>query len=91
MSGNITARVIFRTVSAQDAALFTGRGDTGAESLGDQPGDAILITTPGGVQRIAIGLITDHDLASLPQGGGTPRGKMVRIPVQHLVYRQNRP
>lgn len=71
VSGNITARVIFRTVSAQDAALFTGRSDTGAEALGDQPGDAILITTPGGVQRIAIGLITDDDLAALPQGGGT--------------------
>lgn len=70
VSGNITARVVFRTVSAQDAALFTGRGDTGAEALGDQPGDALLITTPGGVQRVAVALTTGEDLAALPQGGG---------------------
>lgn len=71
VAGNITARLVFRTVSAQDAALFTGRGDTGAESLGDQPGDALLITTPGGVQRIAVAVATDADLNGLPQGGGT--------------------
>jgi len=73
VSGNITARIVFRTVSAQDAALFTGRGDTGAEALGDQPGDALLITTPGGVERVAVALTTDSDLAGLPQGeGGRP-------------------
>lgn len=71
VAGNITARLVFRTVSAQDAALFTGRGDTGAEALGEQPGDGILITTGGGVVRIAVGMVTDDDLASLPRGGGT--------------------
>lgn len=73
VAGNITARIVFRTVSAQDAALFTGRGDTGAEALGDQPGDGLLITTPGGVQRIAVALVSDDDLARLPQGGGQAR------------------
>ncbi|MGB5048080.1 MAG: FtsK/SpoIIIE domain-containing protein, partial [Caldilineaceae bacterium] len=61
VAGNITARIVFRTVSAQDAALFTGRGDSRAEALGDQPGDALLITTPGGVQRVAVALTTDED------------------------------
>jgi len=88
VAGNITARLVFRTVSAQDAALFTGRGDTGAESLGDQPGDGILITTSGGVQRIAVGIVTDDDLAALPRGesarpwlaAGTRTGTIGGIP-----------
>lgn len=87
VAGNITARLVFRTVSAQDAALFTGRGDTGAERLGDQPGDGLLITTTGGVQRIAVGLVTDEDLARLPAGGdsrpwlgGTATGTNAGIP-----------
>lgn len=69
VSGNMTGRVIFRTTSAQDAALFAGRGDTGAESIGTHPGDAILISTAG-VQRIAVGYVSDEHLAGLPQGGG---------------------
>ncbi len=69
VAGNITGRLIFRTASAQDAALFTGRGDTGAESIGAHPGDAILIGA-GGVQRIAVGYVGDAHLAQLPQGGG---------------------
>jgi len=70
VSGNITARVVFRTASAQDAAAFTGRGETGAESIGAHIGDAILVTSAADVQRIAVAYVGDEDLATLPQGGG---------------------
>lgn len=71
VSGNITARIVFRTASAQDAAAFTGRGETGAEAIGAHVGDAILVTSAGDVQRVAIAYVSDDDLATLPQGGGT--------------------
>lgn len=71
VSGNITGRVVFKTVNAQDAEGFTGRSQTGAHTLGKHPGDAILVTKAGGVQRIAVGLVTDDDLTGLPQSEGT--------------------
>lgn len=71
VSGNITARLVFRTASAQDAAAFTGRGDTGAESIGAHVGDAILVTSAADVQRIAVAYVSDADLTTLPQGGGS--------------------
>ena len=49
------------------SALHRARGHRRPNRWATNLPDAILITTPGGVQRIAIGLITDHDLASLPQ------------------------
>jgi len=67
VTGNITARIVFSTASAQDAALFTGRGKSGAELLGRHPGDAILITEERGIQRLAVGLITDEHMATLPR------------------------
>jgi len=71
VAGNITGRVVFKTVNAQDAESFTGRSQTGANALGEHPGDAILVTKAGGVQRIAVGIVTTADLAGLPQGQGT--------------------
>ncbi|MCL4836239.1 MAG: hypothetical protein KJZ86_27615 [Caldilineaceae bacterium] len=90
VSGNITARLVFRTASAQDAAAFTGRGDTGAESIGAHAGDAILVTSAADVQRIAVAYVSDADLAALPQGGGsrpwlaagTPTGTEAGIPAE---------
>ena len=66
VTGNIPTRLVFGTADAQDAALFTGRGDSGAERLGRYPGDALLVTD-GGTQRIAVGYIQDAHLATLRQ------------------------
>lgn len=66
VTGNMPTRLVFGTADAQDAALFTGRGGSGAERLGRYPGDALLITD-GGVQRLAVGRISDAHLAELRQ------------------------
>ncbi len=66
VTGNIPTRLVFGTADAQDAALFTGRGGSGAEKLGRYPGDALLITD-GGTQRIAVGYIQDTHLQGLRQ------------------------
>lgn len=66
VTGNIPTRLIFGTASAQDAAAFSGRGESGAEKLGRYKGDALLIDD-GAVTRLAVALITDQDLAKLPQ------------------------
>jgi DNA polymerase III delta prime subunit len=66
VTGNIPTRLVFGTADAQDAALFTGRGGSGAEKLGRYPGDALLVTD-GGTQRIAVGHIKDTHLHALPQ------------------------
>ena len=78
VTGNITARLIFGTASAQDAALFTGRGGSGADLLGRHPGDAMLITEGNGIQRVAVGLVTADDLAGLPGHGGPGRRPWLR-------------
>jgi hypothetical protein len=72
VTGNIPTRLVFGTADAQDAALFSGRGDSGAEKLGRYPGDALLIHD-GGAQRLAVGYVTDAELAHLPQGAGDLR------------------
>lgn len=66
VTGNIPARLVFGTADAQDAALFTGRGGSGAEKLGRYPGDALLVTD-GGTQRLAVGYIKDMHLQVLRQ------------------------
>lgn len=66
VTGNIPARLVFGTADAQDAALFTGRGGSGAERLGRYAGDALLITD-GGSQRLAVGTVEDRHLATLRQ------------------------
>lgn len=66
VTGNIPARLVFGTADAQDAALFTGRGGSGAERLGRYAGDALLITD-GGSQRLATGYIEDSRLSELCQ------------------------
>ncbi|MCB0188160.1 MAG: hypothetical protein KDE31_28020, partial [Caldilineaceae bacterium] len=66
VTGNVPARLVFGTADAQDAALFTGRGGSGAERLGRYPGDALLVTD-GGTQRLAVGYIKDAHLQTLPQ------------------------
>lgn len=66
VTGNIPTRLIFGTASAQDAAAFSGRGESGAEKLGRYKGDALLIDD-GSVTRLAVALITDQALAKLPQ------------------------
>jgi DNA polymerase III delta prime subunit len=67
VTGNIPTRLVFGTADAQDAALFTGRGGSGAEKLGRYAGDALLITD-GGLQRIAVGYVSDSQLSSLRHG-----------------------
>lgn len=66
VTGNMPTRLVFGTADAQDAALFTGRGGSGAEKLGRYPGDALLVTD-GGTQRLAVGYIKDGHLQVLPQ------------------------
>jgi DNA polymerase III delta prime subunit len=66
VTGNIPTRLVFGTADAQDAALFTGRGGSGAEKLGRYPGDALLVTD-GGTQRLAVGYVKDEQLAALKQ------------------------
>lgn len=66
VTGNMPARLVFGTADAQDAALFTGRGGSGAERLGRYAGDALLITD-GGTQRLAVGYVEDRHLAALRQ------------------------
>lgn len=72
VTGNIPTRLVFGTADAQDAALFSGRGDSGAEKLGRYAGDALLIND-GGVYRLAVGYVTDADLTHLPQGADDRR------------------
>lgn len=67
VTGNIPTRVVFGTADAQDAALFSGRGDSGAEKLGRYPGDA-LIVNDGGTQRVAVGWLSNTQLSALPHG-----------------------
>lgn len=66
VTGNIPTRLVFGTADAQDAALFSGRGDSGAEKLGRYAGDALLIND-GGAYRLAVGYVTDDDLNHLRQ------------------------
>jgi len=72
VTGNIPTRLVFGTADAQDAALFSGRGDSGAEKLGRYAGDALLIND-GGAYRLAVGYVTDADLNSLRQGSHEAR------------------
>ncbi len=72
VTGNIPTRLVFGTADAQDAALFSGRGDSGAEKLGRYAGDALLIND-GGAYRLAVGYVTDADLTHLPQGASDLR------------------
>lgn len=70
VTANIHTRLVFGTASAQDAALYTGRGGTGAHQIGAHKGDALLVLD-GRVHRLAIGLVTDAHLATLRQSGRT--------------------
>lgn len=72
VTANIPTRLVFGTASAADAALYAGRGATGAERLGVHPGDALLVTE-GGVQRVAVGYVADSDLAALRQNPAAVR------------------
>ncbi|MDQ3249455.1 MAG: FtsK/SpoIIIE domain-containing protein [Chloroflexota bacterium] len=66
VTGNIRTRLVFGTADAQDAAMFTGRGESGAEKLGRYKGDALLINEGGSI-RVAVASIAEADLATLPQ------------------------
>jgi hypothetical protein len=68
VTANMTTRLVLGTASAQDAAQYTGRGQTGAERLGRYKGDALLIQD-GDITRVAVGLVRDSDLATLASGG----------------------
>lgn len=71
VTGNIRTRLVFGTADAQDAAMFTGRGDTGAEKLMGR-GDCLLIT-PGSLQRVTVANVTPTDLGRLSRWPtGTP-------------------
>jgi DNA polymerase III delta prime subunit len=65
VAGNITTRLIFGTASAQDAAMFSGRGESGAEKLGRYKGDALLVSE-GSQKRVAVAMVGDADLLTLP-------------------------
>jgi hypothetical protein len=65
ITGNIRTRLVFGTADAQDAAAFTGRSDSGAETLLGQ-GDALLIA-PGRQERVTVGNVTNEDLMLLPR------------------------
>lgn len=72
VTGNMPVRLVFGTASAQDAAQYAGRGETGAEKLGTYKGDALLVSD-GATQRLAVALVTDEDLARLPARGTDDR------------------
>ncbi len=72
VTGNITARLVFSTASAQDAAQFTGRGGSGAELLGRYAGDALLVTDGAGMQRVAVAYVGDGELGRLPHAPSEP-------------------
>jgi len=80
--GNMPVRLVFGTASAQDASIFTGRGESGAELLGKYKGDALLVDN-GSKNRLAVALITDDDLLKFPQSGGPVR------PWQHFLQKEN--
>jgi hypothetical protein len=98
VTGNIPTRLVFGTADAQDAALFSGRGDSGAEKLGRYAGDALLIND-GGTYRLAVGYVTDADLSSLRQGAqevrpwqrGTPQKTNGRVAQAHPTLVTTRP
>ena len=46
--------------------FLQGEGGSDAELLGRYKGDALLVTD-GGTQRLAVSLVEDGDLATLPQ------------------------
>ena len=65
ISGNILTRLVVGAADAQEASLFTGRENSGAERLtGD--GDVLLVTRRG-EERITVGLVTNEDLSALPR------------------------
>lgn len=86
ITGNIPARLVFGTADAQDASFFTGRGGSGAELLGRYKGDALLVTD-GGTVRLAVSLVGDDDLATLPQDPteARPWAKMQLAPLPILT------
>lgn len=72
IAANIPDRLIFGTASANDAAFYTGRAQTGAEKLGAHPGDALLVSD-GGAQRLAVGYVSDGDFLDLRQSAAELR------------------
>ena len=84
VTGNIPSRLVFGTADAQDAALFTGRGGSGAERLGRYAGDALLITD-GGSLRLAVGYVEDQHLARLRQNDDEWRPWLKPTPEESTV------
>lgn len=84
VTGNIPTRLVFGTADSKDAAIFTGRGGSGAEKLGHYTGDALLMTD-GGTQRLAVGLIADTHLRSLSQQNDSQRPWLVRSSTDRTV------
>ena len=81
VTGNIGTRLVFGTTDGQDAALFTGRGDTGAETLGRYLGDCLLVRD-GQVMRLAAARVLDSDLDVLPRGPQLVKPWCTGAPVQ---------
>lgn len=78
IASNIPTRLVFGVASGADAALYTGRSQTGAERIGAHPGDALLVAD-GDAQRLAVGYISNDDFTALRQNrtelrpwGGAP-------------------
>lgn len=72
--GNM-ARLVLGAADRQEAALFTGRPDSGAETL-HQPGEAILVAA--GLRRLTISPVSAEAFARLPQYAGELAGWRVR-------------
>lgn len=72
--GNM-ARLVLGAAHRSEAALFTGRPDSGAETL-HQPGEAILVAA--GLRRLTISPVSDEAFTRLPQYAGELAGWRVR-------------
>jgi DNA polymerase III delta prime subunit len=92
ITGNMPVRLVFGTADAQDAAFFTGRGQSGAENLGRYKGDALLVTD-GGTVRLAVSPVADSDLATLPQdpSQARPWGTVRTVPTARGVIQPRNP
>ena len=92
ITGNMPVRLVFGTSDAQDAAFFTGRGQSGAENLGRYKGDALLVTD-GGTVRLAVSPVADSDLASLPRdtSQARPWGTVRTVPAAKGGIRPRNP
>lgn len=66
-TGNLSAKIMFSVASAQDAALLSGHGGSGAELL-SRPGDALYMTDANPVRMAALSLRDETQIANRDYG-----------------------